>query len=104
MVYTDIVIKPVLSEKSLREASVGRYTFLVTEDSNKNQIRQALHELFKVDVVTITTSTKTTGRASSVRARRRVASSIPGKKVKKARVTLKKDQKIEFFDEMLKKK
>ena len=47
----DIVIRPVISEKSMDEAQRGKYTFQVHEDANKLQIAAAVAELFKVEVV-----------------------------------------------------
>jgi large subunit ribosomal protein L23 len=52
----DILLRPVISEKSLRLADEGKYTFIVTPDSHKTQIRQAIEELFDVKVVGVRTS------------------------------------------------
>ena len=49
----DILLKPVISEKSYRLADDGKYTFLVALDANKTQIRQAVEELFDVRVVNV---------------------------------------------------
>ena len=38
----DILLKPVISEKSYRLADEGKYTFLVAPEANKTQIRQAV--------------------------------------------------------------
>ena len=49
----DILLRPVISEKSLRLADDGKYTFIVAPDSHKTQIRQAVEELFSVKVVRV---------------------------------------------------
>jgi large subunit ribosomal protein L23 len=52
---TQVIIRPVVSEKSYVLANVGKYTFRVHPDANKTQIRQAVEELFDVDVVKVRT-------------------------------------------------
>lgn len=42
----DIIIKPILSEKSYDGISGKKYTFLVDKKSNKSQIKKAVEELF----------------------------------------------------------
>ena len=42
----DILIRPVISEKSYRLADDGKYTFLVAPEANKTEIRQAIEQLF----------------------------------------------------------
>ena len=42
----DVLLKPVISEKSYRLADDGKYTFLVAPDANKTQIRQAVEQVF----------------------------------------------------------
>ncbi|MCS7239750.1 MAG: 50S ribosomal protein L23 [Candidatus Bipolaricaulota bacterium] len=46
----DIVIRPILSEKTWREMEAGKYTFAVHPDATKPEIRQAIEEIFKVKV------------------------------------------------------
>ena len=41
----DIIIRPVVSEKSIDESSRGKYTFAVHGDANKIQIKAAIEEL-----------------------------------------------------------
>ena len=45
-----IVLAPVVSEKSYSGTADGRYTFKVHPDAHKTQIKQAVEELFKVKV------------------------------------------------------
>jgi large subunit ribosomal protein L23 len=51
----DILIKPVISEKSYRLVDDGKYTFLVAPDANKTQIRQAVEQVFRVKVTGVNT-------------------------------------------------
>jgi large subunit ribosomal protein L23 len=51
----DILLKPVISEKSYRLVDDGKYTFLVAPDANKTQIRQAVEEIFHVKVTGVNT-------------------------------------------------
>ena len=46
-----ILITPVVSEKSYGQITENRYTFKVHKDAHKTQIRQAVEELFDVKVV-----------------------------------------------------
>jgi len=52
-----VIIRPVVSEKSYALALASKYTFRVHPDANKTQIRQAIETLFDVDVVEVRTST-----------------------------------------------
>ena len=48
--YRDVLIRPVISEKSYRLADDGKYTFIVAPGANKTQIRQAVEHVFGVKV------------------------------------------------------
>jgi large subunit ribosomal protein L23 len=52
---TQIIIRPVVSEKSYVLATAGKYTFRVHPDAHKTQIRQAVEELFDVKVLDVRT-------------------------------------------------
>jgi len=54
----DILLKPVISEKSYRLADDGKYTFIVDPDANKTQIRQAVEAVFTVRVTGVNTSNR----------------------------------------------
>ncbi len=43
---TQVIIRPIVSEKSYVLATVGKYTFRVHDDAHKTQIKQAIEELF----------------------------------------------------------
>lgn len=51
----DILLRPIISEKSYRLADDGKYTFLVAPGTNKTQIRQAVEEVFRVTVTGVNT-------------------------------------------------
>jgi large subunit ribosomal protein L23 len=52
---SQIIIKPVLSEKSYVLSSAGKYTFRVHPDAHRTQIRQAVESLFDVHVTEVRT-------------------------------------------------
>jgi large subunit ribosomal protein L23 len=53
---SQVIIRPVVSEKSYALATVGKYTFRVHPDAHKTQIKQAIEELFGVGVLEVRTS------------------------------------------------
>jgi len=54
----DVLIRPVISEKSYRLADDGKYTFIVRPGSNKTEIRKAVEEIFGVRVTAVNTSNR----------------------------------------------
>ena len=52
---TQIIIRPIVSEKTYVLATAGKYTFRVHDDAHKTQIKQAIEELFDVRVVDVST-------------------------------------------------
>lgn len=87
-------MKPVFTEKSLREAKNGKYTFKVPATMDKKQIAAKISQLFDVKVVDV--RTLKTGPEKGRNARGRKFSTIA---VKKAIVTLKSGDKIDVFEE-----
>ena len=55
MEYTQVIIRPVVSEKSYVLSAADRYTFRVHPDAHKTLIRQAVESLFDVHVVEVRT-------------------------------------------------
>ena len=53
---SQVIIRPVVSEKSFVLAEAGKYTFRVHDKAHKTQIRQAIEELFDVNVVDVRTA------------------------------------------------
>jgi len=52
---SQVIIRPVVSEKSYVLASADKYTFRVHEDAHKTQIKQAIEQLFEVKVIGVHT-------------------------------------------------
>ena len=48
-----IIIAPIVSEKSYHGSVYGKYTFKVHPDAHRTQVRHAIEELFEVDVVKV---------------------------------------------------
>ncbi|MFZ5392135.1 MAG: 50S ribosomal protein L23 [Patescibacteria group bacterium] len=90
----NIIIKPVITEKSLFYAASQRYSFFIHPKANKYQVKSAIKQAFKVDVETV--------RIVNVKSKKRRRGRFVGQTAaaKKAIVTLAKDQKIEFFDKL----
>jgi len=88
---TLVLLRPVITEKSMTETNTGRYTFAVVKDASKLEIAQAVAEAFKVDVLAVNTST--------VKGKTRRVGKRVGKKSdwKKAIVTLAAGQRIERY-------
>ncbi len=92
----DIIIAPVITEKSMSGIADKKYTFKVAKDANKVEIAKAVEEIFKVKVAKVNTL--------SVRGQARRMGRFSGYTAswKKAIVTLKADSKtIEFFDGLM---
>ena len=93
---SQIVLRPVISEKSMDNTRVNKYTFAVHDDANKLQIKQAVEELFKVKVLGVNVSTTKAKEKSRNRRRGRVQGyTSPWRK---AVVTVRPTDKIEFFE------
>ena len=63
----DVIIKPVISEKSMDDAQNKKYTFKVAVDANKTQVKLAVEEIFgvevaKVNIMNVKGKTKRMGR------------------------------------------
>ncbi len=56
MDHSQVIIRPVVSEKSYVLSALHRYTFRVHHEAHKTQIRQAVEALFDVHVVEVRTS------------------------------------------------
>ena len=91
----DVILKPVISETSMADAQVKKYTFKVAVDANKTEVKNAIEEIFdvevkKVNIMNIKGKLKRMGSTAGYTA----AS-------KKAIVTLTADSKeIEFFQSL----
>lgn len=90
----NVVIAPIITEKSMRDAALGRCTFKVSTAANKAVIKQAIEEKFKVKVLkTFTSLVKGRTDRRGIKREEFVKTAW-----KKATVQLAKDQKIALFD------
>ena len=93
---TQIILRPVISEKSMDQSTANKYTFAVADEANKMQIKAAVEELFKVTVLNVNVLTSKRKEKSRNRRRgRQVGYTSPWKK---AVVTIKAGDSIEFFE------
>lgn len=89
----DIILEPVVTEKSVGVLSDKKYTFRVAKDANKIEIAKAVEEIFDVKVAKV----NTVSMKGHLRRQGRYEGYTPS--WKKAIVTLTKESKtIEFFD------
>ena len=92
----EILLHPVISEKSIDESQRGKYTFAIRDGVSKIQVEAAVEEIFKVkvDAVNVLT-TKSKAKRGGMRRSRVAGRTTPWRK---AIVTLAPGQKIEFFE------
>ena len=92
----EVVLRLVISEKSMDETQRLKYTFAVHKNANKFQIKDAVEELFKVGVVSFNVlTTKPKEKLRRTKKGRVVGYTSAWRK---AIVTLKAGDKIEFFE------
>ncbi len=53
--HRDVIIKPIVTEKSMRLLDDNRYTFLVHPEANKTEIKVAVEQIFEVKVTSVNT-------------------------------------------------
>ena len=88
----DVIIRPVVSEKSYAGLEQNTYTFLVDPRANKTEIKEAVQKIWNVQV----TSVRTLNRKGKVKRRRVTLGKRPDQK--RAIVTLAEGDKIEIFE------
>ena len=92
----DVIVRPIISDKSMDESGRGKYTFEVHGDASKVQVREAVEELFKVQVTKVNVlTTKAKEKRRGTKRGRISGWTTPWRK---ATVTLAAGQKIEFFE------
>jgi large subunit ribosomal protein L23 len=91
MDHSQVIIRPVVSDKSYQLATIGKYVFRVHADAHKTQIRQAVEALFEVNVVDV--------RTLSVKSKPKRRGAIRGRtrSWKKAIVQLRPGQSIPIY-------
>ena len=90
----DVILRPVVSEKSYALLDNGVYTFIVRPDANKVQIRQAVEQVFNVSVVKV----NTLNRKGKRKRHRRMPTFGKRSDTKRAIVTLAEGQRIPLFE------
>lgn len=55
MLAQDIIIRPIITERSMQDAAVKKYAFVVNKKANKYQIKDAVEEIFEVKVTNVST-------------------------------------------------
>lgn len=87
----EVIIRPVISERSYDMMEEGKYTFEVASDANKIEIADAIHKIFDVKVLKVNVST--------VKPKPKRVRYVPGhtKTWKKAIVKLREGDSIELF-------
>ncbi|MEX2586911.1 MAG: 50S ribosomal protein L23 [Actinomycetota bacterium] len=88
----DVIIRPVVSEKSYELIEENSYTFIVHPDANKVHIRQAVEEIWGVRVVSVNTINRK-GKVKANRLSRGVRNNT-----RRAVVKLAEGDKIELFE------
>lgn len=93
----DIVIKPIITERSMSGIAQGKYTFEVQKDANKIEIASAIETLFPGTKVASVNTMNVRGK------QKRMGKNVgTTRSWKKAVVTIKADsKKIEFFESMI---
>lgn len=90
----NMLTRPIISERSMQQAALRRYTFEVGLMDNKTQIAQEVAKMFKVTVLDVATSIRH-GKVRRV-GKKRTPITRPNRKI--AFVTIKSDQKIDLFE------
>ncbi len=92
--YYDVILKPVITEKSMNEMSSKKYTFLVHTDATKTMIKEAVEKMFEGTKVKSVNTMNKDGKN-----RRRGVTTGKTAKTKKAIVQLTENSKdIEIFE------
>ena len=89
----DVIIRPMVSEKSYAGLEQNRYTFLVDRDSNKTAIKEAVQQIWGVRVLKV----NTINRKGKSKRFRTTMGSRPDQKL--AMVTLAEGDSIEIFEQ-----
>ena len=93
---TNILIKPIVTEKSTKSSEkLLKYAFKVNRDANKLEIKKAVEAAYNVQVDAVNTQV-TVGKKKTRQTKRGVSTGIKSA-YKKAHVTLKKGEVIDFY-------
>jgi len=90
----NILIRPIITERSLSDAAQGRFTFEVDITKNKVEVAKAVAAQFNVHPITV----KTIIKKGTVKLNRKTRSKVKTADIKKAIVQLKAGEKIDLFE------
>jgi large subunit ribosomal protein L23 len=90
----DTIIKPHITEKSMTLAGVGKFSFIVDSNANKDVIKKAIEKKYSVHVKDVATS-YVKGKRKRVGVRR---AEVQISRIKKAIVTLATREKLDMFE------
>lgn len=89
----NVILAPVLTEKTVEEMKKGKYTFIVARYADKPSIKRSVEESFGVNVLDISTVNRKETKRRTMQGR-----TLRTKAFKKATVKLKSGQKIDIFN------
>ena len=89
--HRDIILRPVVSEKSYNLLDENKYTFVVAPDANKTEIKIAVEEIFGVKVLSVNTANR---QGKSRRTRYGMGKTVD---TKRAMVTVAEGDRIDIF-------
>jgi large subunit ribosomal protein L23 len=92
MQINQVLIKPIMTEKATKFATVNKYTFQVATEANKSQIRGAVEKLYSVKVARVTTFNRVGKKRRT--GRRMISKVLPSKKIA---IVYLKSGKIDLF-------
>ncbi len=90
----DVIMTPIVTERSMGHMADGKYTFRVRLDANKTEIKDAVEQIFKVKVVSVSTMRN----HGKIRRMGKFVGQLPD--WKKAIVQLAEGQRIKEFEGM----
>lgn len=90
----NVIVRPIITERSIENAKLGKFTFMIAKSAHKGEIKKAIQGTFNVHVVgLVTTIVKGRSKRSG---KRRIEREVPS--WKKAMVQLRSGEKIDAFD------
>ena len=88
----DVIIRPIITEQSMEDLDIKKYTFEVAKDAGKIEIKKAIEEIFDVKVTSVNTQNR-----EGKRKRTRTGGFGRRKATKRAIVTLREGDSIDIF-------
>lgn len=89
----NVILAPVVTEKSVEDMKIGKYAFIVEKSANKPTIKKAVEKSFKVEVTNVATVNMKEQKRKTMQGRTVVKPAF-----KKAIIKVKDGQKIDVFN------